>query len=137
MKAINELVDRYISVWNEPDVERRRVMIKELWSRDATQLLQPPMDIKASAAAIGMTPILEIRGHDALEHRVTTAYERFVAPGEFYFRPGANPDRLRAMVKMHWEMVRKSDGEIMAAGLNLLFVDDEDRVVTDYQFVER
>jgi hypothetical protein len=137
MKNLAEFVDRYVAVWNQPDPERRRVMIRELWSDQATHLLQPPVDIKASAAAVGMVSLLEIRGHKALEQRVTTAYEKFVAPGTFTFRPRANPERIRDLVKLHWEMVRNADGEVAAVGLELLFLDGRDWILTDYQFIEQ
>jgi hypothetical protein len=136
MKNLVEFVDRYVAVWNEPDPERRRVTIHELWSDQATHLLQPPVDIKASAAALAMVAILETRGHQALEQRITTAYEKFVAPGTFSFRPRAKAERIRDLVKLNWEMVRTNDGEVTAVGLELLFLDGHDRILTDYQFIE-
>jgi hypothetical protein len=36
-----ELVDRHVAVWIEPDADRRRKAIAELWSEDGVQLLQP------------------------------------------------------------------------------------------------
>jgi hypothetical protein len=137
MKNLTELVDRYVAVWNEPDPERRRGMIHDLWADNATHLLQPPADIKASAAAVGMVPVLEICGHQALEQRVTRAHDQFVAPGTFTFRSRANPERIRDLVKLNWEMIRKEDGEVAAVGLELLFLDDRDRILTDYQFIEQ
>lgn len=40
--GIHQLTDRYVAVWNEPDAERRRAAIRELWSADAVHMLQPP-----------------------------------------------------------------------------------------------
>lgn len=73
MKNLAKLADSYLAVWNEPDPERRRAMVRDLWTEDASHLLQPPVDIKDSAAAIGMDAILEIRGHQALERRIAKA----------------------------------------------------------------
>jgi hypothetical protein len=136
MKNLTDFVDRYMAVWNEPDPEHRRVMIHELWSDQATHLLQPPVDIKPSAAAVGMVPLIEIRGHEALEQRVTTAYEKFVAPGTFTFKPRGNPERIRDLIKLNSEMVRNADGEVTAVGLEPLFLDGGDCILTDYQFIE-
>ena len=32
-----ELVDRYVAVWNQPDAERRRKAITQLWTEDGVQ----------------------------------------------------------------------------------------------------
>jgi hypothetical protein len=61
-----ELADRYVAVWNEPDTQQRRKTITQLWTEDGVQILQPPQEIRQTAAALGMTPTLEARGHDAL-----------------------------------------------------------------------
>jgi hypothetical protein len=131
-----ELVDRYVAVWNEPDTEQRRKTITELWTENGVQILQPPQEIRQTAAALGMTPTLKARGHDALQVRVTRSYEDFIAPGEFIFRRRDNAARLDDVVKFNWEMVRSSDGTIAAVGLEILVLDDDGRIRTDYQFIE-
>jgi hypothetical protein len=131
-----DLVDRYVAVWNEPDAERRRKAVSELWTEDGVQVLQPPREIRETAATLGVTPTLEARGHDALQVRVTRSYEQFVAPGEFIFKPRDNADRLGDVVKFNWEMVRGSDGEVAASGLQILVLDDDGRIKTDYLFVD-
>lgn len=131
-----ELVGRYVAVWNEPDAGLRRKAVAELWTEDGVQLLQPPQDIREAAAALGVTPILEARGHEALEARVTRSYEKFVAPGEFFFRPRDNADRLADIVKFTWEMVPTDGGEPVGAGLEILVLGADSRIRTDYQFIE-
>jgi hypothetical protein len=106
-----ELVDRYVAVWVEPDAERRRTAIAELWTEDGVQLLQPPQEVLETAAGLGLTPTLEARGHDELEVRVTRSYEEFIAPGEFVFRARDNAARLGNVVKFNWEMVTTSGGD--------------------------
>jgi hypothetical protein len=132
-----ELVDRYVAVWNEADAERRRKAVRELWTEDGVQLLEPPQEVRQTAAALGMTPTLEARGHDALEVRVTRSYEEFIAPGEFIFRARDNAARLDDVVKFNWEMVRTSDGTVAAVGLEVFLVDDDGRIRIDHQFIER
>jgi hypothetical protein len=46
MTKLNDLVDRYISVWNEPEPDRRREGIAALWEEDGAHF----------------TPSLEARG---------------------------------------------------------------------------
>jgi hypothetical protein len=131
-----ELTDRYMAVWNEPDTEQRDKTITQLWTEDGVQILQPPQEIRQTAAELGMTPTLTARGHDALQVRVTRAYEEFIAPGEFSFRARDNAARLDDIVKFNWEMVRKSDGTVAAVGLGILVLGDDGRIRTDYQFIE-
>ena len=38
MTDIATFVDRYINIWNEPDPDRRRLTIRELWHEDAHHL---------------------------------------------------------------------------------------------------
>jgi hypothetical protein len=131
-----ELADRYMAVWIEPDAERRRKAIAQLWSEAGVQLLQPPQEVLRTAADLGLTPTLQARGHDELEVRVTRAYEEFVAPGEYVFRPRDNAARLGNLVKFNWEMVTTGGGEVAAVGLAILILDDDGRIRTDYQFIE-
>ncbi|UJW28525.1 hypothetical protein L3Q67_24970 [Saccharothrix sp. AJ9571] len=132
-----ELTDRYVSVWNEPDATVRRDTIRELWAEDAAHVLQPPQDIRQAAEGLGFAATtLEARGHAALEFRVTRAHEEFVAPGAFVFRSRHNADRLHDLVKFNWEMV-SPDGEVAGVGLEILVLDRDGRIRTDYQFIER
>jgi hypothetical protein len=66
---------------------------------------------------------------------VTRAYEEFVAPGTFTFSSRRNADRLHDVVKFTWEMVSR-DGEVAGVGLEILVLDQDGRIRTDYQFVE-
>jgi hypothetical protein len=132
-----ELADRYVNLWNEPDAARRRQLIVELWTEDGAHLLQPPQEMCELAArpGIGLTAGLDARGHAALEARVTSAYEEFVAPGAFTFRRRDNVERVADVVKFNWEMV-SADGEVAAVGLEFIVLAPDGRVRSDYQFIE-
>jgi hypothetical protein len=113
MSDSTEIADRYVALWNEPDPERRRAVIAELWTADGVHILQPPQGVREIAArpGIGLTARLEARGHAALEARATSAHEQFIAPGEFSFRRRDDVERLADVVKFRWEMV-SNDGEV-------------------------
>ena len=36
MKDTRAIVDRYLAIWNEAGPQRRRAMIAEVWTQDAT-----------------------------------------------------------------------------------------------------
>lgn len=134
---INDLTDRYTALWNEPDAARRRAAIRTLWSDDATHVLQAPTELRHSAAGLGFDHlVLQARGFNALEFRVTHAYEEFVAPGTFVFRSRGNAERLHDVVKFNWEMARRDGGEVAGVGLEVLILGPDGRIVSDYQFIE-
>jgi hypothetical protein len=131
------LADRYISLWNEADPERRRRLIAELWTEDGSQILQPPQEMReiAASAGIGLASTLDARGHAELEARAKTAYEHWVASNGLSFRRRDDVERLQDVVKFHWEAV-SPDGELMALGLDFLILDADGRIQRVYTFIE-
>ena len=130
------LAESYVALWNEPDADRRRRMIAELWVADGTHVLQPPQEIRAIAAqpGIGMTAILRAHGHDEIEARAASAYEHWVAGEGLRFRGRDDADRLDDVVKLHWEAVAK-DGTVAAVGLSILVLAADGRIERDLTFI--
>jgi hypothetical protein len=138
MKDLRELVDRYVALWNEPDPDTRRRMIRELWAPDGAQVLvDPPEEVRDAADRLRFSiPTLEVHGYDALEARVTRAHEMFIAPGEYVFKAGGDPSRLLSnVVGLHWTMVSRADGEPAGGGFDVLALAGDGRIRTDYQFI--
>ncbi len=135
-RQAEQLADRYLALWNEPDADRRRRMIAELWTEDGRHILQPPEEIREIAArpGIGLTATLEARGHEEIEARAASAYEHWVGSEGLSFRGRDDVERLGDIVKFHWEAVAK-DGELFGVGLNLLVLAADGRIERDYTFV--
>ena len=135
-RSAAELAQKYLALWNEPDADRRRRMIGELWTKDGRHFLQPPQEIREIAAqpGIGLTAILEARGYEEIDGRVTSAYEHWVGSEGLSFRGRDDVERLGDVVKFHWEAVAK-DGELFAVGLHFLVVAADGRIERDYTFV--
>ena len=130
-----DLADRYIAIWVEPDAELRRKAIQELWAEDGAHILQPPQEIREVAAKLGFDrPTLEAHGHGEIELRVTRSYADFVAPGEFTFRPAGDAVRLKDVIKFGWRMVPVGGGEPVGGGQVVLGRDRDGRIVEDYMF---
>ena len=131
-----QLASRYLALWNEPDADRRRRTIAELWREDGRHVLQPPQEIRGIAAqpGIGLTAILEARGCKEIEARVASAYEHWVGSEGLSFRGRDVAERLGDVVKFHWEAVAK-DGAAFGVGLNFLVLAADDRIERDYTFV--
>jgi hypothetical protein len=131
-----ELADKYVALWNEPDADRRRRTIAELWTEEGRHILQPPQEIRGIAArpGIGLTAILEARGHAEIEARAASAYEHWVGSEGLSFRRRDDAERLGDVVTFHWEALAK-DGEVFGVGLNFLVLAADGRIERDYTFV--
>src|ERR671923_411750 len=135
-RSAAEVAENYLALWNEPDADRRRRMIAELWTEDGRHILQPPEEIRAIAArpGIALTAILEARGYRQIEARVASAYEHWVRSEGLSFRGRDDAERLGDVVKFHWEASTK-DAEAFAVGLNFLVLAADGRIERDYTFV--
>ena len=135
-RSAAELAEKYLALWNEPDADRRRRVIAELWTEDGTHILQPPQEIREVAARPGLaiTAILEARGYEEIEARAASAYEHWVGSEGLSFRGRDDAERLGDVVKFHWEAVAKH-GEVVAVGLVVLVLTADGRIKRDYTFV--
>ncbi|MBC6458916.1 hypothetical protein [Actinomadura sp. HBU206391] len=135
---VKRLADRYIAQWNEPDPAARSTLIRELWAQDGIQvLLDPPEEIRQAATSLAFAaPPLEVRGHDAVDARVTRAYEMFVAPGEHVFEAdGETVVLLPNVIGVRWSMVSSRNGKAVGGGLDILALDQDGKISTDHQFI--
>jgi hypothetical protein len=130
------LVEKYLALWNEPDADRRRRTIAELWTADGRHILQPPQEIRAIAAqpGIALTATREARGYEEIDARATSAYEHWVGSEGLSFRGRGDAERLGDVVKFHWDAVA-SDGEVAAVGLCFLVIAAHGRIERDYTFI--
>jgi hypothetical protein len=135
-QAATAMAEQYVALWNEPDADRRRRMIAELWTEDGRHVLQPPQEIRGIAAGpgIAMTAILEARGYEQIEARAASAYEHWVGSEGLSFRGRDDADRLGDVVKLHWEAVAK-DGTVFGVGLSVLVLAADGRIERDYTFI--
>jgi hypothetical protein len=136
----HDLADRYLDLWNEPDPEKRRDRIAELFVPSGGQVLvDPPAEVRAVADHHRFpAPPLAVHGYDALDARVSRAYELFVAPGEYRFTRAAEPDwLLDHVVGVAWTMVSTADGSPAGGGVNVLHLAEDGRIATDYLFIQR
>jgi len=119
MNDAQQLADRYTAVWNETDDARRRTAIAELW---------PATGVHYVNARVA-------RGHDELELRIAESHRKNVRERGFLFRARRDARALRDVVTFHWEMIRPSDGEVLAVGLEFLRIGADGLIEADYQFV--
>lgn len=133
-----QLTDRYVAQWNEPDPAARTALIRELWAPDGVQVLvDPPQEVREAAQRLAFSvPPLEVRGHDALDARVTRAYEMFVASGGHSFQAAGTASLLLTnVVGIRWSMVSAETGQVVGVGLDIVALGDDGRIRTDHQFI--
>jgi hypothetical protein len=135
VSTTNELVERYVGIWNESDPEKRREGIAGIWTEDAMHILEPPQQVQEIAGTLKVEATFQARGHAELEDRVGRAYEEFIADGENTFRAQGEGARIGDVVKFRWEMVTKS-GDVAGVGLEFVRLAPDGRIQTDYQFIE-
>lgn len=119
MTTAQDLAARYAALWNEPDAEVRRTTIAGLWRPDGVHY------VKERVA----------KGYTALEQRVTGSHEKNVRDNGNRFRARPDAQRLRDVVTFTWEMLPRDSDTVLAFGLEVLVLDPDDRIVTDYQFI--
>jgi hypothetical protein len=112
------LADRYVAVWNERDAQSRRRAIAALWAQDGRHYVEGR----------------EAQGYEALETRIRGSHEKNVRDGGNRFRAARDARRLRDVATFHWEMLPADSETVLARGLEFLIVDDEGRILVDYQF---
>jgi hypothetical protein len=125
MSDIQAFVRDYIAVWNEPDAERRRQIIRSLWQEDAHHLART----------------LEAIGHAGIEKRVTDAYDKWVREKGHVFRLRDGVDGHHGTIKLRWEMLPadaagRGGGEVVSIGFDFLVLGSDGRIRTGYQFIE-
>ena len=121
MSDAQQLADRYAAVWNETDSAARRKAIADLWAPDGLHYVDTR----------------EARGYAALEQRIIGSHEKWVRDAGNRFRAAKNAQALRNMVTFHWEML-PADGEtVLAVGLEFLVLDEQGRILVDYQLMAK
>lgn len=117
---LNDFLERYIAVWNEPQAELRRKIIGELWAEDA----------------IHYTRAFEMQGREAIEARVTRAYEQFVKNGGCIFKVAGQGAAHHNCAKFNWEMVTVNEGKVEGLGSVFIILNEDGRIRFDYQFTD-
>lgn len=114
---LNDLITRYVAVWNESDADERRNRVRSVWAIEGATCYR----------------LVDARGYDAIEDRVTGSWEKWLREGKYIFRPKKAICHHDA-VKFDFEMVSLPDGKVEASGLTFLILDSDGRIRYDFQF---
>jgi SnoaL-like domain len=117
MTDVATVVDGYIAMWNEPDPERRRAIIAETWTEDATYV----------------DPIMSGEGPEGISAMVAGAQAQF--PGH-RFELTAGPDAHHDRVRFAWKLVANGSGAAVAAGVDFATLAADGRLQEVTGFLE-
>ena len=118
MSDIDRVVDAYISIWNETDGDRRRELIAQTWTEEATYV----------------DPVLKGDGPAGIDAMTASAQAQF--PGHAFRRTGA-ADAHHDWVRFGWELVNVASGEPLIAGIDVAQVAPDGRLRSIVGFLDR
>ncbi|MCP2168918.1 nuclear transport factor 2 family protein [Goodfellowiella coeruleoviolacea] len=118
MSDLNELVDRYLAVWNEPDPQARQQAIAGLWTEDGSYT----------------DPLADVVGHEAIGAVIAGAREQF--PGFVFTRAGA-VDAHHNIARFTWELAPADGGEALVVGFDVAVVAEDGRLRGIYGFLDK
>jgi len=109
MTDTTTLIDNYIAIWNEADPERRRELIAQTWTEDATYV----------------DPVMTGTGPDGIDAMIAGARQQF--PGLRFELAGA-PDAHHDRVRFTWHLKPEAGGDAVAIGSDFAVVADDGRL---------
>ena len=119
MSTYDEIAERYIATWNEPDPERRRVLVGELYGPDARY----------------SDPMVVADGRDEIAATIGAVRAQF--PG-MAFRLAGPVDGHHAQARFGWELAPEGGaGEAVVAGFDVAVLGDDGSVATVLGFLDK
>ncbi|MEU9992750.1 nuclear transport factor 2 family protein [Streptomyces sp. NPDC048045] len=116
---LDQIAQRYIAVWSEPQAAARKRAVAELWAPDGVEFVEGA----------------QFRGPDSLVDRISEAYGLFVASGEYHVT-GDNHVTVHDDVRMLTIQLTYTKGpqagEVAWAARVFLVLDDDGRILQDY-----
>jgi hypothetical protein len=116
MSDIANIVQRYIDSWNETDAERRRELIAEVFTQDASYT----------------DPLIAAKGRDAIDQFVAAAQHQFAG---LVFSLGGPIDAHHDLARFTWHLGPPGAPEPVVIGFDVA-VADNGRLRDVYGFID-
>jgi hypothetical protein len=118
MSDVASTIERYFAVWNETDQARRRALIAETWSADASYL----------------DPLFSAEGRDGVDSMVGAFQEQMP---EHRFRLASDVDAHHDRVRFSWQL-RSQDADVpVFTGVDFGVLADDGRLQAITGFLEQ
>ncbi|MGH2560951.1 MAG: nuclear transport factor 2 family protein [Thermomicrobiales bacterium] len=118
MTDVTPVIDRYVAIWNETDAARRRALIAQTWTEDASYI----------------DPLMRGDGPDGIDAMIAGVQQQF--PGHWIQRTGeidAHNDRVR----FAWALVGASGESPVVAGVDFGVVAADGRLQAITGFLDQ
>ena len=115
--VLHNMLARMKQIWNETDGDRRRELIAQTWTEDATYL----------------DPMLKGDGPSGIDAMIAGVQAQF--PGHQFRRTGA-ADAHNDRVRFGWELVNVASGEPLIAGIDVGQVSPDGRLRSIVGFLD-
>jgi hypothetical protein len=114
---MQEIVQRYIESWNETDPARRRKLVGELWSDEASYV----------------DPLAEANGQDAIDALIAAVQAQF--PG-FVFTLLGPADTHHNQARFSWGL-GPAGAEPLVVGFDVAVAGDDGRLASVFGFLDK
>ncbi|BAJ28531.1 MULTISPECIES: nuclear transport factor 2 family protein [Kitasatospora] len=118
MSDLNDVVTRYLSIWNEADAEARAAAIADLFAADATYT----------------DPLADVEGHAGVAALITGAREQFQG---LDFKLYGTVDAHHHIARFQWELVPAGATENVAIGFDVIALDGSARIKSVQGFLDK
>ncbi|MEO8057907.1 MAG: hypothetical protein ABI671_06245 [Burkholderiales bacterium] len=117
-KRVQNIIERYLSMWNESDPDRRHEIVKGLWADDGENVSRR----------------FDIRGVDEIVRRVDQAHTDWVQSKGFIFKAAGAADSHNHLILLPWEMAPRKGGMPEARGTDVFVLNGDGRIQSLYHF---
>jgi hypothetical protein len=117
MSDINDLVGRYIDVWNEKDAAARRTAIEALWADGGRYV----------------DPLADVEGHSGIDSVIGAVQEQFP---EFVFTLKPGVDAHHDVARFGWEL-GPVGGEAVVVGFDVMVLAADGRISDVHGFLDK
>lgn len=114
---MSDLIERYLSCWNETDPAARRALLEQHWNEHASYV----------------DPLAEARGLAAVDATIAAVQAQF--PG-FVFTPAGPVDAHHRQARFTWNL-GPSAVEPPIVGFDVVVLDEDDRIESVFGFLDK
>ncbi|GAA4019337.1 nuclear transport factor 2 family protein [Allokutzneria multivorans] len=114
---MTDIAARYIAVWNETDAAKRRHLVDELFTEDATYT----------------DPLAEVAGRDGIDMVIAGAQQQFAG---LVFSVPAEADAHHDIARFQWHLGVAGEAEPLVIGFDVVRVNG-DRISSVLGFLDR
>jgi hypothetical protein len=114
-----QLVERYLDIWNEPDADARRAAVADVYA-DAAQYVDP---------------LVDVTGHDQISELIGAVQQQ--VPGHVFRLGDAGVDAHHNVARFSWELVPAGGGESLAIGFDVAVIEEDGRISSVLGFLDK